>query len=230
MAKSAPKPKPRKKIFLVDDHPLFREGLVAMIGRTPDLAVCGEAQNARQALAGVEQNNPDLVLLDVSLPGRSGLELTKDLLAIQPKLLILVVSMHDETLFAERVLRAGAHGYIMKQEGPDKMLEAIRQALTGQIYLSPKTASHMLKAFSGQRAKTGSAISELSDRELEIFQLIGRGKDTHAIAAQLNISPKTVDAHRGNIKAKLELKNSIELICRAALWVETEGESTSRAS
>jgi DNA-binding NarL/FixJ family response regulator len=222
MAKEMPEPKDQKQIFIVDDHPVFRDGLVGLVKREADLAVCGEADNAPQALSGIETSKPDLVLADIGLPGKSGLELIKDLRAMRPEMAVLVISMHDETLYAERVLRAGGRGYIMKQEGPEKMLQAIRQVLDGQIYLSRKMSARILDALSDRRAKTNSPIARLTDREFEILQLIGQGKDSHAIAEQLHLSVKTVDAHRGNIKEKLELESGTELICYAARWVETQ--------
>jgi DNA-binding NarL/FixJ family response regulator len=222
MAKEMPEPKDQKQIFIVDDHPVFRDGLVGLVKREADLAVCGEADNAPQALSGIETSKPDLVLADIGLPGKSGLELIKDLRAMRPEMAVLVISMHDETLYAERVLRAGGRGYIMKQEGPEKMLQAIRQVLDGQIYLSGKMSARILDALSDRRAKTNSPIARLTDREFEILQLIGQGKDSHAIAEQLHLSVKTVDAHRGNIKEKLELESGTELICYAARWVETQ--------
>jgi len=227
MAKQLPAQLERKQIFIVDDHPVFREGLVGLVKREPDLAVCGEADNAPQALAGIEQLNPDLVLLDIGLPGKSGLELTKDLRALLPAIAVLVISMHDETLYAERVLRAGGRGYIMKQEGPEKILQAIRHVLDGEISVSGKMSGRILHALANPRAKTDSPIAQLTDREFEIFQLIGRGKDSHAIAEQLHLSVKTVDAHRGNIKEKLELKNGTELICYAARWMESQSSGNS---
>jgi DNA-binding NarL/FixJ family response regulator len=222
MAIQLPKRKLPKKIFVVDDHPVFREGLASLIRRDPGLAICGEASDAAQALTTIERLKPDVALVDISLPGRSGLELVKDLRAARPTTAILVISMHDETLYAERVLRAGARGYIMKQEGPEKMLRAIRQVLDGQIYLSSKMSIRILDAFSGQHSRTSSPIGRLTDRELEILELVGHGKDSRAIAKQLNLSFKTVDAHRGHIKEKLELRNHTELITYAAKWVQTQ--------
>lgn len=211
-----------KQIFIVDDHPVFREGLVGLVKREKDLAVCGEADNASQALSAIESLQPDLVLADIGLPGKSGLELVKDIRAVCPKMAVLVISMHDETLYAERVLRAGGRGYIMKQEGPEKILQAIRQVLDGQISVSGKMSARILDALSDRKAKTNSPIARLTDREFEILQLIGQGRDSHAIAEQLHLSIKTVDAHRGHIKEKLELKTGTELICYAARWVETQ--------
>jgi len=211
-----------KQIFIVDDHPLFREGLVGLVKRETDLAVCGEADNAPQALSAIESSKPDLVLADIGLPGKSGLELVKDIRAVRPELAVLVISMHDETLYAERVLRAGGRGYIMKQEGPEKILQSIRQVLDGQIAVSEKMSARILGSLSDRRANNNSPIARLTDREFEILQLIGQGKDSHVIAEQLHLSVKTVDAHRGNIKDKLGLKSGTELICYAARWMETQ--------
>ena len=215
-----------KQIFIVDDHPIFREGLVGLVRRESDLVVCGEADNARQALSAIESLKPDLVLADIGLPGKSGLELVKDLLAVRPEMAILVISMHDETLYAERVLRAGGRGYIMKQEGPEKILQAIRHVLDGQISVSGKMSARILDALSARRAKANSPIARLTDREFEILQLIGQGKDSHVIAQQLNLSVKTVDAHRGHIKEKLGLKSGTELICYAARWIESQSPTS----
>src|ERR1051326_2090208 len=188
MAREASKSKDQKRLFIVDDHPVFREGLVGLIKREPEMVVCGEADTAAQALSAVERAKPDLVLADIGLPGRSGLELIKDLRALQPELAVLVISMHDESLYGERVLRAGGRGYIMKQEGPEKILDAVRQVLSGQIYLSSKMSVRVLDTFSGRRHSAETPISRLTDRELEILQLIGQGKDSHTIAKQLNVS------------------------------------------
>jgi DNA-binding NarL/FixJ family response regulator len=209
------------RILIVDDHPMMREGLRTLISREHDLAVCGEAETAGQALEAVANLKPDLVLADISLPGRNGVELIKDIRSLQPAVLILVISMHDESLYAERVLRAGARGYIMKQESGPTMIQAIRQVLAGRIYLSDKMSARILENVAGKRAKA-SPIERLSDREFEVFQLIGRGKSTVQIAEELHLSTKTVEAHRAQVKAKLDLRTMPELISFASRWVETQ--------
>ena len=214
--------KQRKRILIVDDHPVFRDGLLGLIEREGDLTVCGEANDARQALAASERLKVDLILVDIGLPGKSGFELIKDIRAVRPQTSVLVISMHDETLYAERVLRAGGRGYIMKQEGPEKILHAIRQVLNGQVYVSPRISARILDALSGRRDGAASPIALLTDREFEILRLIGQGKDSRAVARQLGLSIKTVDAHRAHIKAKLELKSGTELIVYAARWLETQ--------
>lgn len=220
--KSKPAPAKPKQILIVDDHPLMRDGLAALITAQPDLAVCGQAADARAALHGVETLRPDLVLLDISLPGKSGLEVIKDLQALAPDLAILVLSMHDELLYAERVLRAGARGYVMKQEGGKRIMEAIRAVLAGQVCVSEKMSARILNAFTGRAAGTGtSPVETLTDREFEIFQLIGQGRSTKEIAAQLHISVKTVEVHRVNMKARLKLATSPELVHYAVRWVES---------
>jgi DNA-binding NarL/FixJ family response regulator len=220
-----PTHKERKRVFIVDDHPVFREGLVGLVKREPDLTVCGEADNASHALTAIERLKPDLVLADIGLPGKSGLELLKDLRAMCPELAVLVISMYEETLYAERVLRAGARGYLMKQEGPENILRAMRQVLDGQTYVSERMSVRILSVFSGRSDKARSPIARLSDREFEILQLIGQGKDSSAIAKQLHVSSKTVDAHRGHIKEKLNLRNGTELIYYAVRWVGAQQQS-----
>lgn len=211
-----------KKVFIVDDHPMMREGLAQMIGNQPDLQVCGEAGTAQEALEKIRVLNPELVLTDISLPGRNGLELIKDVKAMLPKTLVLVISMHDESLYAERVLRAGGRGYIMKQEGGKKIAQAVRNVLTGQIYVSEKMSSKILEIFSGHGADVAtSPVEKLTDREFEILRLIGRGLETKEMAGQLHLSTKTIEAHRANIKAKLKLKSMVELIHYAVRWVES---------
>ena len=211
----------RHSILLVDDHPMMREGLRALISRERDLIVCGEAETASQALDAVAKLKPDLVLADITLPGPNGIELIKDICALQQGMLILVISMHDETLYAERVLRAGARGYIMKQESRPTMMQAIRQVLARRIYLSDKMSARILEYVAGRRTEA-SPIERLSDREWEVFQLIGRGKSTVQIADELHLSTKTVEAHRAHVKEKLDLRTMTELISFASRWVETQ--------
>jgi len=213
--------KSKKRILIVDDHPMMRQGLAQLIGEEADLTICGEAEKASQALGSVGKLKPDLVLADISLPDKNGLELIKDMQAIQPGLSVLVISMHDESLYAERVLRAGGRGYIMKQEGGKKLMAAIRQVLGGQIYVSEKISARILEGFSGRRTSTdGSPVDKLSDRELEVLELIGGGKGTREIAAQLHLSVKTVEVHRAHIKEKLDLKTAPELVRFAVRWAE----------
>ena len=215
-----------KRLLIVDDHPMMRTGLAQLIGNEPDLKVVAEADNARQALAVVEKNNFDLALLDISLPDKNGLELIKDLRAVRPGLMILVVSMHDEMIYAERVLRAGGRGYIMKQEGGEKFLRAIRQVLAGQIYVSDKMSSIILEIFSGRPTETSSSpVQKLSDREFEVFQLIGQGIGTRDIAEQLHLSVKTVEVHRANIKKKLDLKTAPDLVRQAVRWFDSQAKN-----
>jgi len=213
-----------KRILIVDDHPMMRQGLAQLIAAEPDLAVQSEAHTGGQALDLVTARKPDLVLLDISLPDRNGLELIKDIRTLRPEARILAVSMHDEAIYAERVLRAGAHGYIMKQEGGKKLMEAVRQVLSGKIYVSEKISARILETFSGQRgAASGSPVERLSDREFEVFQLIGEGKGTREIAGHLHLSVKTVEVHRANIKIKLQIKSATDLVRYAVRWAEAQG-------
>ncbi|PYK02255.1 MAG: DNA-binding response regulator [Verrucomicrobia bacterium] len=214
-------PVARKRILILDDHPMMREGLAQLIGNEADLSVCGEAENANEAIEKINALKPDLLLADITLPGKNGLELIKDVQALLPGLAVLVISMHDESLYAERVLRAGGRGYIMKQEGGKKLMLAIRQVLNGQIYVSEKMSAKILEIFSGRRGDAGgSPVEKLTDREFEVFQLIGQGKGTKEIAVQLHLSAKTVEVHRLNIKQKLNLQTAAELIRHAVRWVE----------
>lgn len=213
-----------KKVLIVDDHPIFRAGLSGLLEQEPDLTVCGEAQDASGALSAVNALRPDLVLMDMGLPDKSGLELLKDLHAMHPELPVLVISMHDEVLYAERVLRAGGRGYLMKQAGPDFILQAVRKVLGGGVYLSDRASALVLDGISGSRPKEpGSAnISKLTDREFDVLRLIGQGLEAHAIADQLHISAKTVDTHRAHLREKLGLKNTTELIHYATRWVSDQ--------
>ncbi len=215
----------KKRIFIVDDHPIMRQGLAQLINHETDLEVCGEAADARAALTGVMDAKPDLVIIDISLPGKNGLELIKDLKASADKCMMLVHSMHDESLYVERVLRAGAHGYIMKHEGGKKLMDAIHKVLRGEIYVSPEMSGKILEIFSGRRPSSTDPVEALSDRQFEIFQMIGQGKGTRAIAESLNVSVKTIDAHRAHIKEKLGLKSGNELVRFAVRWVENQNLS-----
>jgi DNA-binding NarL/FixJ family response regulator len=213
----------RKRILMVDDHPLMREGVARWIEGTPDLDVCGEAESAAQAITLVEKLKPDLVLTDISLPGRNGLELIKDLQALRPALPVLVLSMHEESLYAGRALRAGARGYIMKRAGGDRLVEAIREVLRGRIALNPEMATHLLEEYSGRQSRSGrTALPHLTDREFEIIQLLGEAKSNREIADQLHLSIKTVEAHRMNLMRKLKLKNLPELLRFALQYFEKE--------
>ena len=216
------KSKKAKQILIVDDHPMMREGLAQLINREKDLAVAGEADSAARAVEQTAQLKPDLVIVDITLPGRSGLELIRDIHAVHSAALVLVVSMHEESLYAERVLKAGGRGYVMKQAGGKKLMEAIRQVLSGQIYVSTDTSARILETFSrtsGEPPATG--VQSLSDREFEIFQLIGQGENTRDIAKKLNLSVKTVEVHRLNIKSKLKLATASELIHFAVRWMQS---------
>ena len=214
---------PRRSILLIDDHPFMRAGLGQLIERQPDLRVGGEAGNPAEAFQVLAQSQPVLVLTDLTMPGRSGLEFVKDLIAANEKLAILVVSMHDEAVYAERALRAGARGYIMKEAGGEALLAAIRQVLRGEVYVSARMSARLLEGLSARRPRgSSSPIAKLTDREFEVFQLIGQGKSTRDIAEQLHLSSKTVDVHRSHLKEKLALKDATALIRHAVRWVETQ--------
>jgi DNA-binding NarL/FixJ family response regulator len=218
---SQKKPSGKTRILIVDDHPMTRDGLVHLIDGESDLVVAWKAENASQAMDIVTKQRPDLMLTDITLPDKSGLELIKDVRAIQPGLAVLVISMHDETFYAERCLRAGARGYITKQEGGTRLMEAIRQVLDGKVYVSEKMTALIIELFSGKsRGTAKSPISQLSDREFDVYQLIGRGQSTKEVADQLHLSEKTVAVHREHIKKKLGLKSAGELVHHAIRWVE----------
>jgi len=221
--KKSDDPPSKTRILIVDDHPMMRQGLALLIDHEPDLVTCGEADTAGQALNLIASHKPDLVLADISLPDKSGLELIKDIKALHPGLPVLVVSMHDETLYAERVLRAGGGGYIMKQEGGKKLMEAIRQVLAGRTYVSEKISTRIIEVFAGGRQRVESSpLERLSDREFEVFRLIGGGKGTREIAGHLHLSVKTVEVHRANIKKKLKLGSGPDLVHHAIRWVEAQ--------
>ncbi len=213
----------RSRVFIVDDHPVVRQGLALLINREADLMVTGDAEEADSALRLIEALKPQVAVVDISLRGPDGLDLLKSIRARFPDLPVLILSMLDEALYAERALRAGASGYIMKQEATEKVLIAIRRILDGQIYLSEKMASMMLQRLAGDAPPEGqSPIAALTDRELEVFRLIGNGLGTRQIAEQLRISVKTVESYQAHIKEKLWLRNARELVQRAAQW--TAGE------
>jgi DNA-binding NarL/FixJ family response regulator len=213
-----------KRILIVDDHPMMRKGLAQLIDNEPDLKVCAEADTAGQAIDLVVKQKFDLALLDISLPDKNGLELIKDIRALNPELPVLVVSMHDELIYAERVLRAGGQGYIMKQEGGVKFLAAIRQVLSGHVYVSQIMSTRILDVFSGkQNRDSGSPVRKFSDREFEIFQLVGQGVGTGEIAERLRLSIKTVETHRASIKKKLGVKTAVELVRYAVRWSDAQG-------
>jgi DNA-binding NarL/FixJ family response regulator len=201
---------------------LVREWLSQLIQREDDLAVCGEAEDTQEALQKIEETKPDIVVADISLKNTHGLELVKDLQVRLPLLPVLVLSMHDESLYAERVLRAGAKGYITKQEATKKILQAVRLVLSGQIYISEKMASRMVhKMVMGRAESQKSAIERLTDRELEVFQLIGRGQGTRRIASELHLGIKTVESYRARIKEKLKLEDGTQLLQHAIQWVHS---------
>lgn len=203
---------------------MMRQGLAQLVNNEPDLEVSAEADNAAQALKALTTHKPDIALIDISLPDKNGLELIKDFRAWNPEVPLLVVSMHDEALYAERVLRAGGRGYIMKQEGGQKLLQAIRRVLAGQIYVSEKMSAKILEVFSGHGSKSDSSpVGLLTDREFEVFQMIGEGKGTREIAQHLHLSVKTVEVHRANIKEKLQAKSATDLVRYAVRWAEAQG-------
>lgn len=215
----------KTRILIVDDHPMTRAGLVHLINHQPEMVVDGEAEDAAQALDLLASKRPDLMLIDITLPGKSGLELIKDVKAMHPDLPMLVLSMHDESLYADRVLRAGARGYITKHEGGDKLMGAIRHVLSGRIYVSESMSAHILEIFSGgQTGIDRSSIQKLSDREFEVFEALGEGLSSHEIAKKLHLSAKTVDAHRANIKTKLKINTTAELISFSARWTATRSK------
>jgi len=206
-------------ILILDDHPMTRYGIARLIEQEPGLTLCGEAENAQCALAAVKALKPCLVLADLSLPDGEGLEFIKDLRALHPEVAVLVVSMHDEALYAERALRAGARGYIMKNEGGEKLVEAIRQVLQGKTYLSANMADRVLDIFStGRRHSGDSLLGTLTDREFEVFRLIGQGLTTGEISERLHLSPKTVETHRLHVRQKLQLRSGPALIKYAVHW------------
>src|SRR5262245_12971769 len=208
------------KILIVDDHPLVRQGLIGLLSTQSDFMVCGEASGIAEARQLAEAERPDVAIIDITLEDGSGIELIKDLSASFPDMKLLVLTMHDELVFAERALRAGATGYVNKQEVSRSIVKAIREILQGKLYLSQRATERMVQLAVGSKAQAGkSPVERLTDREIEIFQMIGQGLTTRQIAGKLGLSPKTVDAHRERIKQRLELKNVTELTKHAVQWV-----------
>lgn len=227
-AKESPKPTSRsakaKRIVIVDDHPLFRKGLEQLINSTDDsFAICGEAGDAADGISRIRELKPDLVIVDLSLPGANGIELIKNIRAEFHKLPILILSMHDESLYALRALRAGAQGYVMKQEALQNVIGAIREVLAGRPYLSSQMSAKLITSFASGSTQA-NPTDKLSDRELEILELIGKGRDVHEISGALHISRKTVETHRAHIKEKLNLKNAREVNRFAVQWVEGQAD------
>lgn len=215
--------KNKRQVMLVDDHPIVRHGLSMLINEETDIAVCGECSSAAETMRQIGIFKPDIILVDVSLQGSSGIDLTKSIKEQHPRLPVLILSMHDEALYAERALRAGARGYVMKQEAADTVLKAIRTVLKGDVYLSERLSSKVLRELvDGPAAEPDRfGVERLSDRELEVFELIGRGYATRRIADVLHLSVKTIETHRAHIKQKLKLGNATELVHHAFLWIES---------
>ena len=212
----------KSRVFIVEDHPITSNGLAQLINYQDDLRVCGHANTVARAIDGVDEAKPDLLIVDVSLPDGHGIELVKNLEVRHPQIRILVLSMHDEGLYAERAFRAGASGYVMKQEPAETVLAAVRRILSGETYLSPRMQERVLNHFAaGKPAVANSHIERLTDRELEVFELIGRGLGTRQIAQRLRLGVSTVETHRAHLKEKLDLESGTELTCRAAEWVST---------
>jgi len=210
------------KVVLVDDHPLVREGLVTLIGQEADLQLCGEASTEPEALALVDSIRPEIAIVDISLENGSGLDLIRNLRALHPEVTVLVLSMHDESLYAERALRAGARGYIMKREAAKKVIAGIRAVHGGRLYVSDRIAARMAEKFvEGRSLAAPSPVEQLSDRELEVFELLGRGQGTRQIAEHLHVGFKTVQAYCARIKEKLKLANATELLREAMRWYES---------
>jgi DNA-binding NarL/FixJ family response regulator len=213
----------KHRILIVDDHPIVRQGLSQLIDQEQDLNVCGQAENAHDAMAAIKDLDPDLVVVDITLKETNGMELIKDIKVRHPNLPVLTLSMHDEAVYAERALRAGAKGYIMKQEATEKVVTAIRRVLTGDVYISDDMATKMVSKMVGRTSdRIASPVERLSDRELEVFRLIGEGFGTREMAEKLHLSVKTIETYRAHIKDKLGLQDANELLRSAIQWVNTE--------
>lgn len=223
--RSARAERKQARVLLVDDHPLLRQGIVEQLSREPDLAVCGEAGDAREAMRMAAGLEPDLAVVDIAIPGRDGIELIRDLRAAQPGIRILVLSMFPEALYAERALRAGAGGYVMKSDAPDRLIEAIREVLKGHVSVSDAGKDRILRRIGYGPAEKRVGVDLLSDRELEVFRLVGEGSTTRNIAKRLSVSVSTVESHRAAIKTKLDLKNAAELAARAAHFAGSQRKS-----
>ncbi len=209
------------KIFLVDDHPLVREMLSSLIAQQPDMTVCGEAEDAVQALKGIAAARPQIAIVDLSLKESSGLELIKQIKLRHPQVAPIVLSMHDEKLYAERAIRAGARGYVMKRESTRQIVAAVRAVLAGKLWLSETVSDSFARRFVGEPKPSGSALESLSDRELEVFNLLGQGLQTRQVATSLNVSIKTVQAYCARIKQKLQLSSASELLREAVRWQDS---------
>jgi DNA-binding NarL/FixJ family response regulator len=220
----------RKKILLLDNHPITLFGLGRLINAQADMTVCHEGVGLAGTFSGITKHEPSLLIMDMIVEERSGIELIKDLLVFQPGLAILIFSLHDESVFAERALRSGARGYIMKKAGLEVLLAGIREVLAGKTYVSANIAAMMVETMTAPRPRgSRSPVAKLSDREFEVFLHLGQGQSSREIATRLHLSPKTVDVHRGHIKRKLELKDATALIRHAVRWVETQGNGEGRA-
>jgi DNA-binding NarL/FixJ family response regulator len=206
------------RVLLVDDHPIVRQGLALLIDREADLSVCGEAEGSHTAFHAISTLRPDIVVLDISLSGPDGLDVLKEIRTKTTNLPVLILTMHDESIYAERAMRAGANGYIMKQEATEKVLVAIRRILQGEVYLSDQLTNSMLRQYARGTAPKASPLVNLSDRELEVFRLIGEGHGTRQIADDLHVSVKTIESYQAHIKEKLALRNSRELVQHAIQW------------
>ena len=212
-----------KRILIVDDHPIFRRGMAALLADLRGFTICGEADSASSALTVMREVKPHLVLADISMPGMNGIELVKMMLAEEPKMLILILSMHDESLFALRALRAGAKGYVMKAEAMNHIKEALQKVADGGIYVSPKLNERLVfKAIQSDKSDTASPVDKLSDREMEVLQHIGKGSSTREIASDLHLSVKTIETHRAHIKEKLGFKDAAELVRFAFEWASLQ--------
>ncbi|HEV3276515.1 MAG TPA: response regulator transcription factor [Terriglobia bacterium] len=221
----------KRKVFVVDDHPIVRQGLAQLINREPDLVVCGEAGDSHSARQAITTVKPDILVLDISLSGPDGIELLKTIRQREPGLPVLVLSMHDESIYAERALRAGANGYIMKQEAAEKVLMAVRRILDREVYVSERVANKMLHQHIGRSTTvTQSPLDDLTDRELEVFRLIGHGYGTRQIAEELYLSVKTVESYQAHIKEKMAFHSARELVQHAIQWVISEKQASDRAT